>query len=107
MGARDESIELIFAIEGTLIGLGGVGVGVLSGMAVSTQLAWIQTRIEQITGVDTLPSSVYQISTLPSEVDPLQVFGVVTIALVLALGATLLPSRHGSRLDPVERLRDD
>ncbi len=107
MGAEDRSIELIFAIEGTLIGIAGVALGVLAGIAVSTQLAWIQDRIEDATGIDTLPSSVYQISTLPSEVDPIQVFGVVAIALVLSLGATLLPSRHGARLDPVEALRED
>lgn len=107
MGARDESIELIFAIEGAIIGLAGVAVGVLSGIAVSTRLSWIQERIEEVTGIDTLPASVYQISTLPSEVDPVQVVGVVSIALVLALGASLLPSRHGARLDPVEALRDE
>jgi lipoprotein-releasing system permease protein len=106
MGAGDRSIELIFAIEGTLIGIAGVALGVLAGIAVSTQLAWLQARIEDATGIDTLPSSVYQISTLPSEVDPVQVFGVVAIALVLSLGATLLPSRHGARLDPVEALRE-
>ena len=107
MGAGDRSVELIFAIEGTLIGVAGVALGVLAGIAVSTQLAWIQDRIEDATGIDTLPSSVYQISTLPSEVDPVQVFGVVAIALVRSLGATLLPSRHGARLDPVEALRED
>ena len=107
MGARNQSVELIFAIEGTLIGIVGVAAGVLAGIAVSTQLAWIQARIEEATGIDTLPSSVYQISTLPSEVDPVQVFGVVSIALILSLGATLLPSRHGARLDPVEALRED
>ncbi len=107
MGASDESIERIFAIEGTLIGLAGVTLGVLAGVAVTTRLAWIQERIEEITGVDTLPASIYQISTLPSEVDPLQVTGVVSIALILSLGATLLPSRHGARLDPVEALRHD
>ena len=107
MGARDESIGLIFSIEGTLIGLAGVVLGVLAGVAVSNRLAWIQTQIEEITGVDTLPASVYQISTLPSELDVVQVFGVVAIALVLSLGATLLPSRHGARLDPVEVLREE
>ena len=107
MGARDESIELVFAIEGALIGVAGVAAGVLAGIAVSTRLAWIQEQIEAVTGIDTLPASVYQISTLPSEVDPVQVVGVVSIALVLALGATLLPSRHGARLDPVEALRDE
>jgi lipoprotein-releasing system permease protein len=107
IGASDETIERIFAIEGTLIGVTGVSLGVLAGIAVTDQLAWIQDRIEAITGVDTLPSSIYQISTLPSQVDFLQVVGVCTVALILALGATLLPSRHGARLDPVEGLRDE
>ncbi len=107
MGADDRSVELIFAIEGTLIGVVGVALGVLAGLAVSTRLAWVQQRIEELTGVDTLPASVYQVSSLPSEVDPTQVIAVVSIALVLSLGATLLPSRHGSRLDPVEALREE
>jgi ABC-type lipoprotein release transport system permease subunit len=29
----------------------------------------------------------------------------VAIAMILSLGATLLPSRQGARLDPVEALR--
>ena len=54
---------------------------------------------------DTLPAEIYQLGTLPSNVDPLQVGVVVGIAMVLALGATLLPSRHGARLEPAEALR--
>jgi len=105
MGAKDASIERIFAIEGTLIGLLGTVLGVISGIAVTTQLAWVQEQIEVITGIDTLPATVYQFSTLPSEIDVGQVAVVVAIAMVLSLGATLLPSRQGSRLDPAEALR--
>jgi lipoprotein-releasing system permease protein len=105
MGAEDHTIERIFAIEGTLIGLAGTFVGMVAGIAVTHQLGWIQERIEMLTGVDAMPASVYQFSTLPSEVDPAQVALVAVIAMVLSLGATLLPSRQGARLDPAEGLR--
>ena len=55
--------------------------------------------------IDTLPASIYQFSALPWEIDVGQIAIVVAIAMVLALGATLLPSRHGARLDPAEALR--
>ena len=58
-----------------------------------------------MTGIDTLPASVYQLSTLPTQVDPIQVALVVGIAMILSLGATWLPSRQGARLDPAEALR--
>jgi lipoprotein-releasing system permease protein len=107
MGAQDSMIERIFALEGTLIGLVGTLIGVISGIAVTGQLVWIQNKIEGITGIDTLPASVYQFSELPSKVDPLQVSGVALIAMVLALGATLLPSRQGARIDPAAGLRHE
>ena len=107
MGAEDAMIERIFALEGTLIGLLGTALGVLAGLAVTHRLGWIQDRIEGVTGVDTLPSAVYQLSSLPSRVDPLQIAVVVMLAMVLSLGATLLPSRQGARIDPAEGLRHE
>ena len=105
MGARDEMIERIFAIEGTLIGLAGTVLGVIAGVSVTSQIAWVQQQIEVVIGIDTLPASVYQFDTLPAELDLGQIATAVGIAMVLSLGATLLPSRQGARLDPVEALR--
>ena len=107
MGAEDSLVERIFALEGTLIGLAGTSLGVIAAVAVTHRLGWIQDRIENLTGVDTLPASIYQFSSLPSRLDPLQVGGVALIAMVLSLGATLLPSRQGARIDPAEGLRHD
>jgi lipoprotein-releasing system permease protein len=107
MGATDAAVERIFAIEGTLIGLLGTALGVVAGVAVTTRLSWVQEQIELVTGIDTLPAEIYQFSTLPSEIDPGQVAVVVAIAMILSLGATLLPSRHGARLDPAEALRSE
>ena len=105
MGAEDDSIERIFAIQGTLIGLVGTALGVVAGVAVTLQIEWVQHQIEVITGIDTLPASVYQFSTLPAELDITQIVIAVALAMILALGATLLPSRQGARIDPVEALR--
>ena len=107
MGAEDATVERIFALEGTLIGLAGTFIGVVAALAVTHRLGWIQDRIESLTGVDALPAGIYQFSNLPSRLDPLQVAGVVAIAMVLSLGATLLPSRQGARIDPAEGLRHE
>jgi lipoprotein-releasing system permease protein len=105
MGASDAAVERIFAIEGTLIGLVGTLLGIVAGVAVTTRLDFIQDQVEAVTGIDTLPASVYQFSHFPFEFDLLQIAGVAAIAMVLSLGATWLPSRQGSRLDPAEALR--
>ncbi len=105
MGATDALVERIFAIEGTMIGLLGTVIGLISGVMVTTQLSWVQEQIEFLTGVDTLPAAIYQFANLPWEIDIFQLAIISAMAMVFALGATLLPSRHGARLDPAEALR--
>lgn len=105
MGASDASVERIFAIEGTLIGLSGTLAGVVAGVAVTTRLDWVQRQIETLTGVDTLPASIYQFAQLPWHISIGQLVLISAIAMVLSLGATLLPSRHGARIAPAEALR--
>jgi lipoprotein-releasing system permease protein len=105
MGAQDDAIERIFAIEGTLIGLVGTAIGIVAAISVTARIAWIQHQIEAVTGIDTLPASVYQFSTLPAQLDLGQIAVAVGMAMILSMGATLIPSRQGARLDPVESLR--
>ncbi len=107
MGATDATVERIFAIEGTLIGVLGAVLGVIGGIVVTTRLDWVQAQVELWTGIDALPAAIYQLGTLPYELDVGQIGVVTAIALVLALGATLLPSRHGARLEPAEALRSE
>ena len=107
MGAEDAVIERIFAIEGTMIGLSGTLLGVAAGMIVTTQLDTIQRWVEGLFGIDALPGNVYPLQSFPWEFDPVQIGVVITLAMVLSLGATLLPSRQGARLDPAEALRHE
>jgi lipoprotein-releasing system ATP-binding protein len=55
MGAEDDAIERIFALEGTLIGVVGTALGVIAGISVTARIAFIQHQIENVLGIDTLP----------------------------------------------------
>ena len=97
MGATQKSIMTVFMVQGVLVGVVGTLVGLASGLGLCHLLAKYKF-IE-------LPSDVYYISTLPVRVEMLDVVLVIVAALVISFLATLYPSWHASRLDPVESLR--
>jgi len=105
MGCEDEGILRIFAIEGGLIGLGGIVLGLGMGLVITWNLDRIQSVVERILGFDVLPANVYQLGSLPFRFDPQQLLLIAGIAMTLSLGATLLPSWQASRVDPAEALR--
>ncbi len=97
MGAARRSIMGIFVVEGMTIGVIGTAVGLVIGLGVSILL----DRYYPLQ----LPGDVYFIETLPVRVEALDVVRVTLAALAVSLAATLYPSWHASRLDPVEAIR--
>jgi lipoprotein-releasing system permease protein len=105
MGCADDGILRVFAIEGFLIGIVGLALGIGMGLVITWNLDVIQSGVERTFGFDVLPANVYQLQRLPHAVEPLQLGLISMIAMVLSIGATLLPSWQASRLDPAEALR--
>jgi lipoprotein-releasing system permease protein len=105
MGCADDGILRVFAIEGFLIGVVGLAVGIGMGLVITWNLDVIQSVVERTFGFDVLPANVYQLQRLPHAVEPAQLALISLIAMVLSIGATLLPSWQASRLDPAEALR--
>jgi len=105
MGCDDDGVLRIFAIEGVLIGLAGLGLGLAMGLLLTWNLDLIQGVVEAVTGYDPLPPNVYQLRQLPYAIEPSQIALISLIAMVLSIGATLLPSWQAARLDPAEALR--
>jgi lipoprotein-releasing system permease protein len=105
MGCDDDAVLRVFAMEGVLIGVGGLALGLAMGLVITWNLDRIQSVVERILGFDVLPIDVYQLDQVPFEVVPLQVAIIAGIAMVLSIGATLLPSWQAARLDPAEALR--
>ena len=105
MGCDDDGILRVFALEGILIGLVGLVLGLGMGLVITWNLEWIQLVVERTLGLDLLPANVYQLQGLPYDVVPSQLVVIAVIAMVLAIGSTLLPSWQAARLDPAEALR--
>ena len=97
MGASAKSIMTIFMVQGLLVGLVGTLAGLVSGLGICHLLA----RYKFIS----LPSDVYYITTLPVRVEFWDVCLVSLSAVVISFLATIYPSWHASKLNPVEAIR--
>ena len=97
MGTSSARIMQIFMLQGLIIGVVGTAVGGTLGYAMCSVLD--RYKLIQI------PMDVYQVSHVPFKVQPLDFTIVIVSAVLICFVATLYPSRHASRLDPVQALR--
>jgi lipoprotein-releasing system permease protein len=107
LGAAPRNILVTFAIQGTLIGLGGTLAGAALGILVATNLQWLVRSLEHVLGVQFLDAKVYFMSDLPAAVEWLDVLRVCSVAFLLCVLATLYPAWRAARTAPAEALRHD
>ena len=97
MGATRQSILKIFVLNGMVIG----GLGTILGLVLGLGLCSLLKHYQFIS----LPKDVYYISTLPVQIQSLDVLSIVVAAMAISFLATLYPSWQAARLDPVEAIR--
>ena len=105
MGATKHAIMRVFLITGASIGVVGTIAGLIIGIIFCDNIESIRQFVQWLTGTTLMDPSVYYLTRLPADVDPRETAGIVIMALVLSVLATLYPSWRASKLDPVEALR--
>jgi lipoprotein-releasing system permease protein len=122
MGARPQSIMSIFILEGFLIGITGTVLGVVLGLAAALNLKAIISSIEFVVNgagsriytllhlgswfdISLVPSNVYYVEGIPTQVTPEFVVFISVIAVFLATVSAVFPAWSASRLKPVETIR--
>jgi lipoprotein-releasing system permease protein len=106
-GSSPRSILEIFVVQGSLIGLLGIGAGVLLGVLIAANLQGLVHGLEGIVGFKFLDARVYFMSDLPARVRTTDVVRICGFAFVLACLSTLYPAARAARLLPAESLRND
>ena len=99
MGATHAMIQKVFLYQASFIAWIGIGLGVLIGLGLSLlqlKFKWIQ-----------LDESAYLIDTLPIQIQPLQVIGVVVGTAIVCYLSFLLPTIWIKKISPAKAIRFD
>lgn len=107
LGASPRQIGLIFVLQGAMIGLVGVGLGSLAGVALSRMTPALVAWLEQLLDMRFLSTDVYPVAFLPVEVIATDIVLVGGVAFVMCLLAAIYPALRAARLSPALVLHED
>ena len=97
IGAANNSVRLIFTLQGFIVGAIGTALGVAGGLG----LGYLLEKYQFIK----LPRDIYYIDRFPVDIQYTDVAAIVVAALAISLLACLYPAWQASRLNPVDALR--
>ncbi len=105
LGASPGGMMKIFMTQGIVIGVVGVFFGIIFGILGALYVDVIVGFVERLFGFRFLDPSVYQISSLPSELRPMDVVLTACLSFFMAAIATIYPAWRASKVNPAEALR--
>ncbi|MDF1646315.1 MAG: lipoprotein-releasing ABC transporter permease subunit [Legionellaceae bacterium] len=107
MGATPQFILSVFVVQGMLVGLLGILIGLGAGLLLAYNVTDLMNAIQSFLGVQLLASNVYFVDYLPSKILWSDVAEVSLSALVLSFIATLYPAFRASKTVITEALHHE
>lgn len=105
LGMTARQIMAVFVVQGSTVGLFGIVLGVIFGIAGAFYIGDIVSFVEGVFGQKIFDPGVYYISELPSHWLLSDTLLVVGVAIVMSVLATLPPAMRAARIAPAEALR--
>ncbi len=99
LGMTPKRIVKIFFYQGLIIGLIGISIGLILGVALSLNIETIVSGIESILGFQFFPKDVFYINRFPSEIHILDIAKVAIGAFILVLAAAIYPARRAGKVE--------
>jgi lipoprotein-releasing system permease protein len=98
-GFSKGQIKKTFFFLGLKIGLTGIIIGTILGVALASNIDPVLGFFEGLFGVEFFPADVFYISNFPSEVQFFDVFLVVSISFILVVLSSIYPAKNASKVN--------
>jgi lipoprotein-releasing system permease protein len=105
LGLSPRSVMAVFMVQGTLIGVVGIVLGLVGGVLLTLNLHLVVTGLESMLGFELMPADVYYITGVPTDLRLDDVSTIAGIAFVLCMFATIYPAWRAAKTDPAMALR--
>ncbi|MFT5224672.1 MAG: lipoprotein-releasing system permease protein [Polaribacter sp.] len=104
IGMSPTSIMWVFMVQGTIIGVVGTLLGLGSGVLIASYIDVIIPALEHFFQTQFLPTGVYPITELPSDMQQSDVIKISVLSFLVSVLATLYPALRAAKTKPAEAL---
>ena len=105
LGAASGKILRIFLLQGFIVGVFGVALGLGLGLLTVRNINPINRFLSSVVGIDLFPRDIYNFPSIPAFLAIPDLLTIGLSALVICTLAGVLPALRAARLEPVEALR--
>ena len=107
IGLNQFSLLKIFASIGLFTGIIGTFLGAFLGILFSINIQSIQRLIENIFNTELFSKEIYFLSSLPSQLNYIEVLLTIVVSIIISLVSTLLPAYRASKIDPIKTIKNE
>ena len=105
IGVQNNSIVKIFFIVGFLIGTFSTFTGIIIGIIFSINIEGIRTLISSLFNITLFPEEIYFLSKMPSQIDPLSIFIISLLSIIITCLVSIYPALNAAKLDTIKSLK--
>jgi len=107
VGASNRQVMFVFVIQSVIVSVFGVASGVTLGLFAIYMRNDFLHFMNRLTGFELFPASIYGFSELPALIIPSDIVIICGGSLLICLMASILPSRHASKMNTVQALHHE
>ena len=107
IGFSTKSIQKIFFLTGSWIGILGTVFGVIFGILFSLYIENIRVFLSNVLNIEIFPAEVYFLSKMPSHLD-FSTIGIISFfSILITFIVSIIPATKAAKLDPIISLKNE